>query len=170
MIISDLSPFRSLNFSSRSLFFAVLFGFALVSAGCKDFVGKKDVTNDSAYGNFSSVVGTWKSKIPLWLIEDDKTLYLKTANTLIDKTSRVLVAVPVGTDIRIERLIHEQTTETDLFHEIGTLTSGPYAGRTIELDYRIFSPNYFQSAHPGTTTRPGALPHSWTVATDILER
>src|SRR5215470_15225889 len=64
----------------------------------------KDVTKDPSYGNFTNAVGTWKTKVPLSLQEMDKRMYLLGTNTFFPR-GRVLSVVPVGTAIRIERLI-----------------------------------------------------------------
>src|SRR5436853_7571425 len=93
----------------------------LLSGGC----GSKpqDVTNDPAFGNFASVVGTWKTKVPLRLVEIEKKPYL-----LCDDQAHIdrdLLLLPAGTEIRIEHLIFTSTFETDYLDVMGSLVAGP---------------------------------------------
>ena len=151
---------------TRLLLFAGLFGAVLASAGCKD--SKTDVTNNTSYGDFSSVVGTWKSKVPLYLFEIDKKLYVDTRSALFGN-GRKLATLPVGTEVRIEHLIQEKTFETTLLYPTGSLTSGPYANRTVEIDPTLFVPNRFLRFQVDTTTQPSVGKTSkWAVVPDIL--
>jgi hypothetical protein len=76
MISRNSWPPKHWNRIWRFSLVAALFSLAFAIAGCKD--SKTDVTNDNSHGNFSSVVGTWKTKAPLTLKEIDKKLYLDT--------------------------------------------------------------------------------------------
>ena len=150
--------------------FAVPCMLALMCFGCDDMRTRiKDVTNDPSYGGFSSVVGTWRTKSQLTLMEIDKTLYLSTTGEHYSATTRDLAILPVSTEIRLERLNLKTTIETQLLYATGSLTSGPYAGRTFEVDDRIFLPNFFKP--PNTATPPSTpLEKKWTVAPDKLEK
>ena len=112
---------------------------ALLFSGCS---GKKDVTNDPRY-DFSDVIGTWKTKSPLWLKDSPETtlepggLYLDT--TARDNNDPILTMVPAGTQIRIEHLMNDWTFNRDVLYAAGSLVSGPHAGKAIRLDKRLFS-------------------------------
>ncbi len=166
--MTTYAPWRSTSlFIPRLVMFASIFGLASISGGCKD--QKTDVTKDSSYGNFSSVVGTWKTKVPLYLLEIDKTLYLDTRSALFGGNDRHVATLPVGTEVRIEHLTHEKTFETELLYPTGSLTSGPYANRTIEIDPTLFVPNCFLRFRVDTTTQPSVGKTSnWAVAPDVL--
>jgi hypothetical protein len=108
----------------------IVFAFAL-SAGCDQ--PPKDVTTDPAFGNFESVVGTWKTKVPLRLVEIRKQLYLFYGPGTVTQASREFPAVPSGTEIRIEHLIFRQTFEVNLLDVWGTFANGPYSGKTMHI-------------------------------------
>lgn len=144
----------------------LLLGFlTFASGGCK-----KDVTNNPYYNNFSAVVGTWKTKTPLLLVEIDKQLYLCASNEVANPSARRLATLPVGTTIRIEHLIRENTIEVGLTYPTGSLTSGPYAGQTIELAKGLFVPNGFLHPRPPTQPTVDGWTFSWKVAPDKLEK
>src|SRR5687768_9864962 len=107
--------------------------------------GPKDVTNDPAFGDFTSVVGTWKTKVPLRLVEiefrGDKKLYLVYGDVPIHRSHREFPEVPAGTEIRIERLIFEDTFETSFLDVTGSLGTGPDSGKSVRLDDSLFVPD-----------------------------
>jgi hypothetical protein len=115
----------------------------------------QDVTSDPRYGNFTAAVSTWKTKVPLTLREQDKRLYLLGTNTFMPR-ARELSAVPVGTEIRIERLILRPSWECDVTEATGSLVTGPHAGKSLILD-PVFFP------------RPGPGKRDWTVVPEQLE-
>jgi hypothetical protein len=145
-------------------------------AGC----GSKpqDVTNDPAFGNFSSVVGTWKTKVPLRLVEIKNELYLINGDQAIQQ-SRELPGLPAGTEIRIEHLLFRSTFETSYLDVMGSLAVGPYSGMPVYIDGRLFksvpSPvppgsqdtpvGYYGVWHQPTDPKP-----DWIAAPDKLER
>ena len=144
---------------------AVLYG---ANIGCGDY-GTKEITKDPSYGDFTAVVGTWKTKAELWLQEINGHLYLVTTNEHYHAPTRDLQAVPVGTEIRIQHLIRDRTVERDLLYATGTLTSGPYAGKGMRLDDLLFAPNGFMHLTVDTSTQPAsALGKQWAVAPDKL--
>ena len=98
--------------------------------------GNQDVTNDPAFGNFAPVIGTWKSKVPLRLYKDGSTLYLM----LTDRRHpfEELCVVPAGTEVRIEHLAFRQTINTDFLNVMGSLGSGPYAGKKLVISQSLF--------------------------------
>ena len=149
----------------RSLMFASLTLVAAASAGCRDF-GKKDVTNDPAHGNFAPVVGTWKVKSPLTLKHFENSMGpdtgLDTASALYSG-QRYIATLPVGTEIRIEHLIFDRTIEVDLLYATGSVISGPYAGKSLQLADTLFLPNRFNH-NVDTTTQPAVkLNYNWAV-------
>jgi hypothetical protein len=115
----------------------IAFGFAL-SAGCGQ--PPKDVTADPAFGNFESVVGTWKTKVPLRLVEIRKQLYLVYGLGTVTQASREFPAVTNGTEIRIERMIFRHTFEVDLLDVWGSFASGPYSHKIVNIDGTLFTP------------------------------
>lgn len=132
---------------------------------------KTDVTNDPSYGNFSSVVGTWKTKTPFTLTIIDKELRLSAHKVFYHQGDRDLATLPTGTEIRIEHLILDNTTEAGPFvYAVGSLTSGPYAGQNMRLDWKLFAPNVFQHPYVDTTTRPVPSGKDWAIAPDVLEK
>jgi hypothetical protein len=145
------------------------------TAGCGS--KSKDVTNDPAFGNFASVVGAWKTKIPLRLVEIEKKLYLIAGDVAV--SGRDLLVLPAGTEIRIERLEFRSTFETDFLDVIGSLTSGEYSGRSMNVDSSLFTPvdlplyagckgtptQYYKTWHDPKHAKP-----DWVAAPDKLER
>src|SRR6266496_5004131 len=71
MITQSVGTFKRI---AAYLLLATIPMMLLFTTGC----GSKpqEVTNDPAFGNFVSVVGTWKTKVPLRLVEIEKELYL----------------------------------------------------------------------------------------------
>ena len=116
----------------------------------------QDVTSDPQYGNFTNAVGTWKTKVPLTLREQDKRLYLLGTNTFMPRAREVL-AVPVGTELRIEHLILWPSWECDVTEATGSLVAGPYAGKRLILDGNVFFP------------RPGPGGRDWSVLLENFE-
>ena len=152
----------------RSSLFVLML--AVTLAGCGD-VGTSDVTNDPAYGSFVDVVGIWRTKAPLWLKRINNKLYLSTTSENYVAPTRDVATLPPGTEIRIEHLVLEKTVEIDRLYATGTLVAGPYAGKTTELDERLFEPNYFKHSTVDTTTQPvDALGKRWMVARGKLEK
>jgi hypothetical protein len=136
---------------------------AIISAGLVSIVlgigcsKPKDVTKDPSYGNFTNAVGTWKTKIPLSLQEMDKRIYLLGTNTFFPR-GRLLSVVPVGTAIRIERLMLYAGWDASVTEATGSLVAGPYAGKILVLDGNVFFP------------RPSAGKRDWTVLPENFER
>jgi hypothetical protein len=131
--------------------------------------GWKDVTNDPAFGDFPSVVGTWRTKIPLRLVEIDKNkkLYLVYGDGFISGSPE-LPEVPAGTEVRIERLMFKDTFETDFLDVTGAVEVGPYSGKTVVLDASLFAPdlvNHYWLWHDV----PSKPKPKWTVAPEKLE-
>ena len=144
---------------ARAAFLIALGLLTLMLVGC----GHTDVTNDPAYG-FSGIVGTWKTKTTLWLMQQDKELFITTIDegpsTSVIQTLSVL---PVGTELRIEHLMSDRTTEAgELLHATGSLTSGPYAGKQAWLVSTLFAQ---QRSPEGTAV---VTPGMWSVAPDKL--
>src|SRR5690348_16446720 len=79
---------------------------ALMVTGCK-----RDVTNDPSYG-FSAVGGTWKTKVPITLVDVIQHSHTSTSGLYLGVDVRpaaelkspkvILTTLPVGTEIRIE--------------------------------------------------------------------
>ena len=131
----------------------------------------EDVTADPAYGNFSNVVGTWKIKMPMRLVEIKDKLFILSGPQFVPEKN--LAALPVGTEIRVEHLIFRSTFETDFLNVTGSLTSGPNAGKTIVLD-DLFSHDlllhyclHHDAGPQGCAAHPAT---QWVVAADKLER
>jgi hypothetical protein len=144
----------------------------LFTAGC----GSKpqDVTNDPAFGNFASVVGTWKTKVPLRLLQIQKEMYLVYGDQFIPR-SRELPVLPVGTEIRIEHLIFKSTFETDFLDVMGSLVGGPYSGRIVNIDSRLFTRMHDPTGGESTPTQyyevwhgPNDKKPNWAAAPDKL--
>jgi len=127
----------------------------VLASGCSK--PPRDVTNDSSHGNFAAAVGTWKTKVPLTLREQDKQLYLLGTNTFMPR-ARELFAVPIGTEVRIERLTLYSSWECDVTVPTGSLVAGPYAGKSLVLDGNVFFP------------RPGTGQPAWAVRPENFER
>ena len=132
---------------------------ALLCGGCTK---TKDVTSDPTYGSFSCVVGTWKAKSQMRVVEISNELFL-VARSERYPGERDVATVPADTGVKIECLILESTVGADLLHPMGSLTSGPYSGKRIQLDWGLFGPN-----RPDSWSRTTAK--KWTVAADKLEK
>jgi hypothetical protein len=97
-----------------------------------------DVTRDPSFGNFAPVMGNWKTRVPIRLVHhNEKDLYLVCENSSLN--GKDLAALPPGTEIRIDRLEFRETFEVHYLRAKGSLTTGPYAGRTMVLDYALFA-------------------------------
>jgi len=147
----------------------------LFTAGC----GSKpqDVTNDPAFGNFVSVVGGWKTKVPLRLVDIEQKLYLVYGDQAL--SGRELLLLPAGTEIRIEHLIFRSTFETDFLDVMGSLVAGPYSGKSVHVDSRLFTlvdlplypgskgtpEQYYSTWHDPSNPKP-----NWIAAPDKLVR
>ena len=140
---------------------------AILIVGCKD-VGKTDVTHDTSYGDFTRVVGTWKTQVPCKLSEEEGELYL-TLEPDYYMGRKLLLNLPAGTEIRVEHLIHEKVLGGTPNHVMGGLTSGPYAGRSIYLDDRFFCPNPYNGGDTADHT-PKNFKFNWAVASDKLQK
>ena len=136
-----------------------------LNTGCKDY-SKKDVTNDPNYGDFSRVVGTWKSKTPLELAEIDKELFLCPEGNLTNDGARLIVTLPAGTEIRIEHLTYHEVMGGSPTAIMGSLVAGPYAGKPIELAVKFFLPNRFTDGY--VSKRPPDWTFRWTVSPEML--
>ena len=141
----------------------------------------KDVTNDPDFGDFKSVVGTWKTKVPLRLVEIEKKLYLDKAGQSFPG-EKDLVDVSVGTEVRIQRLIFRHTFEVDFLDVIGDIAVGQYSGKSVNLSGSFFTPVDWPSGSSGslgkvapsmyysTFHHPSYAKPNWIVAPDMLER
>jgi hypothetical protein len=144
---------------------AVLLGICL--SGCD---GKpQDVAADPAYGDFSKILGVWRTKVPMRLVElgNEKVLYILAGPQVTVETP--VAAVPVNTQIRIEHLVFKPTFETNYLNVTGTLVGGPNSGKCIVLD-DMFPPDllqHYELAEPGKSWGPNK---PWTVSHDKIER
>ncbi|HVU28202.1 MAG TPA: hypothetical protein VHG71_10775 [Verrucomicrobiae bacterium] len=137
----------------------------------------KDVTADPNFGDFKSVVGTWKTKIPLRLVEIQKELHLVYGDQAIGN-SRELPELPIGTEIRIEHLTFQHTFEVDLLDVVGSVVNGPYANKPVYIDGRLFmqvdEPQFhakdWVNSYYSTWNHPDDPKPKWVVAPDKLER
>lgn len=154
----------------RSTTTAVVLSLVLwtMNTGCKDAF-QKDVTNDPQYGNFFGVVGKWKAKAPLELEDIDKQLFLAPKNDRYHPGGRLILTLPVGTEIRIEHLIyHEEAMGGSPLYVMGSLVSGAYSEKPIQLSIWFFRPNPF--THRGVSTPPPDWTSKWTVSSDVLTK
>jgi hypothetical protein len=138
-----------------------------LNTGCKD-PSQKDVTNDPNYGDFSRVVGTWNSKTPLELAQLDKELYLCPKGGLTNGGARLILTLPAGTEIRVEHLYYHEVMGGSPTYMMGSLVTGPYAGKPIELGDDFFRPNPFTD--PNVSKPPPDYTFKWTVSPDMLTR
>jgi hypothetical protein len=174
-VISSTAPATSGRLSlaiSTATLFAVSYT-ALMCLGCKDVEKMliKDVTNDPSYGDFSTTVGTWKTKSLLTLQEIDKKLYLSTDSERYRQTTRNLATLPVGTEIRVEHLINDRTAESgERLYGTGCIASGPYAGKSLELDPELFAPNVYLRTTSSPTSPVTSAEKQWSVAPDKLAK
>ena len=160
--------------SIRSRVLAPVALLLLFTAGC----GSKpqDVTNDPAFGNFASVVGTWRTKVPVRLVEIQKEMYLVYGDQSIPR-SRELAVLPAGTEIRIEHLIFRSTFETDFLDVTGSLVASPYSAKIVNIDSRLFTRMHDPTGGESTPTQYYGIWHgpndkkpNWTADPDKLAR
>jgi len=102
--------------------------------------GWTDVTHDPSFVNFAAVIDTWKSKIPLRLVEIKNDLHLVLGDAEISG-SKELAVLPMGTEIRIEHLAYRKTFETSYLDACGSLTAGPWMGRILHISDSLFAPD-----------------------------
>ena len=133
----------------------------------------QDVTNDTGFGNFASVVGSWKTKVPLRFVEMEKKLYLVYGDQAL--SGRELQLIPPGTEIRIEQLIFKSTFETDFLDVTGSLVAGPYSGKSVNIDSRLFTSVDSPGGYKETPTQYYSVHHhpsypkpDWIAAPDKL--
>lgn len=153
----------------RSVFVSFLgLAIALLVAGCDK--PPQDVSNDPSFGNFSAVVGRWRSKIPLRLVKSEGVLSLScSGDYLTSPDLQELAALPVGTEINIQRLILRKTFEVDLIDVTGSVVSGPHAGKTVIVSPRLFSSPDMVGTSPEWHGQK-RKDMTWSVAPDKLER
>jgi len=170
MITQSVGTFKRIN---AYLLLATIPMMLLFTTGC----GSKpqEVTNDPAFGNFVSVVGTWNTKVPLRLVEIEKKLYLVYGDQAL--SGRELLLIPAGTEIRIEHLIFRSTFETDFLDVMGSLVVGPYSGKSVNIDSRLFTSVDSPGGYKETPTQYYSVHHhpsypkpDWIAAPDKLVR
>lgn len=166
---------RRLITAERS--FAGLFGALALALGLSLVPGcgpaDKDVTNDPRFGDFSTaIVGEWRTKVPLILVRGEfyggfgYGLLLEINSDRLQKVADL----PVGTKIRIERLMLDKNISRTLLCVSGSVTEGEYAGHRVYVDGRMFPFDVwsFYAIHYDNKlkeTRP-----SWTVLPEFLEK
>ncbi|HEX3357771.1 MAG TPA: hypothetical protein VHS31_12440 [Tepidisphaeraceae bacterium] len=152
----------------RKLLVATLLILAAMTAGCEK---SRDVSNDPKYFNFSTVTGFWKTKQTLTLVNWNGELTLCTSRRceMLDKTAKVLAALPPGTEISVEHLVLHPSFECDTYTRTGSLVTGPWAGRPLELDAYLFALNPINTYYTGSPMPP-SLPSNWQVNPDQLEK
>jgi hypothetical protein len=147
----------------------------LLSVGCSK---PQDVTHDPAYGKFGAVMGTWKTKAPMQLLEssavnvagDNRFLALAGALKMSPMPGeKVLADLPAGTEIRVERLMFVPSYEASLLGVTGTLTAGPHADKEAELDSDLFTKDLISTIEL-THGDPRAINTIWTVNPNMLEK
>ena len=164
---------KQLLAGSRSVIFVAACVTTLMPGGCK-----RDVTNDSAYG-FSAVVGTWKTKVPITLVDVTQHSYTSASGLYLGVDIRPaaelnspnvrLTTLPIGTEIRIEHLMADNSAEAgSIYWVTGSLTSGPYAGKPLTIDSHLFAPNAYLRNYFSATPSPSHLPSTWSVNPDEL--
>jgi hypothetical protein len=162
-----MTNYRSPGLSStpRQLLLAALCLLAPVATGCSD--PSRDVSNDPNYGNFSTVTGRWKTKTPLMIVEYQTRLFLWTSQRDVGGVYKLLATVPPGTELSVEHLMLHPSFEANTMSETGSLVSGPYAGKTLDLDPDLFARNAITSWSGSPTVQ---LPRTWQVNPDQLEK
>jgi hypothetical protein len=150
----------------------------LFSAGCA--VKPQDVTHDPSFGNFQAVLGTWKSKVPLRLVQGTNSLVgrddLGGGVTLFvtdmgyhPSDWKDLGTLPAETEVRIEHLYYWNTFEAPYIAATGSLTAGPYKDRPLELERGLFTKDLMSTVAMGHGD-PKVVNKDWTVDGDILEK
>ena len=161
----------------RSRFGLLILAIAVLSAGCA--VKPNDVTHDPSFGNFGAVVGVWKLKAPLRLVQgpsnfvgrDDlcSDLGIILGDPGISPTEKDLGLLPIGTEVRIEHLYYWETFETSHLDATGSLTAGPYKDRPLELNGRLFEKDLMATVQMDHLN-PGGANIVWSVNSDVLEK
>jgi hypothetical protein len=173
MLPSSIGWFAMINVSQRQLndmknqvrLVAICLA-ALGAIGCSK---QEDVSNNSIYGNFNAVTGTWTTKVELYLLRPQQSyerLLLISDAQYSNFNGQGLGVVPVGTQIEIRKLMKEENVSVTLYKAVGVLTSGPFSNREADLDRRLFINN----ALIGLS---GPFPlgeHGWGVDVEKLER
>ena len=156
----------------------LLIAVLLLSTGCA--VKPRDVTHDPSFGNFGAIIGTWKCKAPLRLMQGPNnlvgredlggglTIFLPD-QVLGSKDYTDLGILPVGTEVRIEHLYYWKDFETSYMAATGSLTAGPYKDRPLELNWLLFEKDLMATVKIDHLN-PGGANIPWTVNSDVLEK
>jgi hypothetical protein len=134
--------------------------------------GPQDVTHDPSFGKFGGVVGVWKTKVPLRVVQGtndlggDLTLVLSDTST---PGAKDLAVLPIGTEVRIECLYYWETFETSYLVATGSLTAGAFKDRPMELYSRLFAKDLMRIVQFGRG-QADVVKTTWTVSADILEK
>jgi len=153
----------------RGLFLCAPALLLVFSVGCTK---TSDVTNDPNFGKFKSVVGVWKTKFPLHLVEIEKKLYLSTDLEIYSGQNKLLI-VPEGTEIRIERLVFKDTFETTYLDVMGSVLIGGHTNK-VNVDDRLFlkvrDGKYTVTQYYSTWNGHDYPKPEWIPAPDKIER
>lgn len=138
----------------------------LASCGCNR--PPRDVTHDKDFGDFAAVVGDWRLRVPLRLVESKGDLYVVCEDTVFH-SSRELDLLPEGAGIRIERLVYTETFETTYLDVWGTISSGGHSGKPVIFSRSLFPGDLVMNAKTwrGTEKVRNLV---WTVDDAKLER
>ena len=142
----------------RRLLLAILCLLTLLATGCEK---EQDVTRDPKYGNFATVTGQWKTKQPLVLVQTNShipwQIFTKQYyDDYLTASTKPLATLPPGTAIQVEYMMRYPSFEADTFAWTGTLVTGPYAGRPLELYQKLFT-------YTSSPANSGAIYGPWQV-------
>jgi hypothetical protein len=158
---------------ARVTLLALAIAALLCSAGCAKHQWQ-DETHNPAFGNFGAVVGTWKAKVPLRLVQEkndsDSDLALVLGDFPMYPDMEDLGILPVGTEVRIEHLQFLDTYESSTsIKATGSLTAGPYQDRPLLLNGLLFAKDWMATVQLDHGD-PNAANKDWTVNADALEK
>jgi hypothetical protein len=126
------------------------------------------VTDNTEFGDFRAIVGSWRAKVPLKLVVQNDVKYLVCEDTQLQGV-RVIARVPVGSILRIEQLKLQENVQVDRLRVTGRLVGGEYSGEIVQLDSNFFPRDvllFYQIHHSDSSkTKP-----PWATKLGVLER
>jgi hypothetical protein len=79
-----------------------------------------------------------------------------------------MLTLPAGTEITVDRLvIHKEDLGGPPAYIMGSLVSGPYAGKAVQLDDKLFCPNPFTFS---SEKKPSSYTKQWVASPDKLSK
>lgn len=157
------------NLNKYYLVILISLAFMTCFSGCSPT--DQDVTHDKRFGDFgSSIVGKWRTRVPFYLVQGNFEGGVKLALvTEIQSDYWTKIAdIPIGTEIKIDRLMLKKTISVSFLWIAGQLVEGPHVGKQIAIDPKIFPFEVmsFYEIHYDNTLKPKRP--SWIFVPELI--